>query len=327
MDWKGYALAMLAFHVVGFVAVYLLAAAAGAAPAQPRRARRRRAHLGVQHRGLVHDQHQLAGLRRRDDHELPHPDARPDGAELRLGRDRHGHPGRAHPRADAADEPRDRQLLGRPGALHASTSCCRCRSCSRSRWSRRAWCRRSAATRPRPSSRRLPNGDGTPVTEQQIAVGPAASQIAIKQLGTNGGGFFNVNSAHPFENPTPLSQLPRVALDPAHPGGAVPDLRGHGPRPATGVGVARGDAPRPRSGDPHRGGVRAGRATRRSAPLGVDQQRLGAAARRQHGGQGAALRHRLLGALGGLHDRRLQRLGRTRCTTRTRRSAGWSRSS
>ncbi len=45
------------------------------------------------------------------------------------------------------------------------------------------------------------------LTEQVIAVGPAASQIAIKQLGTNGGGFFNVNSAHPFENPTPLSNF------------------------------------------------------------------------------------------------------------------------
>ncbi len=43
--------------------------------------------------------------------------------------------------------------------------------------------------------------------EQIIAVGPAASQVAIKQLGTNGGGFFNVNSAHPFENPTPLSNF------------------------------------------------------------------------------------------------------------------------
>ncbi|MEQ1560323.1 MAG: potassium-transporting ATPase subunit KdpA, partial [Methyloglobulus sp.] len=42
---------------------------------------------------------------------------------------------------------------------------------------------------------------------QIIAVGPAASQIAIKQLGTNGGGFFNANSAHPFENPTPLSNF------------------------------------------------------------------------------------------------------------------------
>ncbi len=47
-------------------------------------------------------------------------------------------------------------------------------------------------------------------TEQNIAVGPAASQIAIKQLGTNGGGFFNVNSAHPFENPTPLSNFLEV---------------------------------------------------------------------------------------------------------------------
>jgi K+-transporting ATPase ATPase A chain len=43
--------------------------------------------------------------------------------------------------------------------------------------------------------------------EQVIAVGPAASQVAIKQLGTNGGGFFNVNSAHPLENPTPLSSF------------------------------------------------------------------------------------------------------------------------
>ena len=45
--------------------------------------------------------------------------------------------------------------------------------------------------------------DGKWVTEQVLAVGPAASQVANKQLGTNGGGFFGVNSAHPFENPTP----------------------------------------------------------------------------------------------------------------------------
>ena len=49
--------------------------------------------------------------------------------------------------------------------------------------------------------------DGTKITEQVIPMGPAASQIAIKQLGTNGGGFFNVNSAHPLENPTPFSNL------------------------------------------------------------------------------------------------------------------------
>ena len=51
--------------------------------------------------------------------------------------------------------------------------------------------------------------DASASHDEQVAarVGPAASQIAIKQLGTNGGGFFNVNSAHPFENPTPLSNF------------------------------------------------------------------------------------------------------------------------
>jgi potassium-transporting ATPase potassium-binding subunit len=76
------------------------------------------------------------------------------------------------------------------------------------------------------------NADGTPqvassgaplmkdetVTEQTLPLGPAASQVAIKQLGTNGGGFFNVNSAHPFENPTPLTnflELLAILLIPA----------------------------------------------------------------------------------------------------------------
>ena len=59
----------------------------------------------------------------------------------------------------------------------------------------------------------LKDADGKPVTEtkdmkeQVLPMGPAASQIAIKQWGTNGGGFFNVNSAHPFENPTPLTNF------------------------------------------------------------------------------------------------------------------------
>ncbi len=52
--------------------------------------------------------------------------------------------------------------------------------------------------------------NGQRVTTQVLAVGPAASQIAIKELGTNGGGFFNVNSAHPLENSTPLSNFVEV---------------------------------------------------------------------------------------------------------------------
>ena len=53
-----------------------------------------------------------------------------------------------------------------------------------------------------PSKKEISN-----ITTQIIPMGPVASQIAIKQLGTNGGGFFNVNSAHPFENPTPLTNF------------------------------------------------------------------------------------------------------------------------
>lgn len=49
--------------------------------------------------------------------------------------------------------------------------------------------------------------DGTVITKQVVPQGPAASQIAIKQLGTNGGGFFGVNSAHPLENPTPFTNV------------------------------------------------------------------------------------------------------------------------
>ncbi|MCH7343656.1 potassium-transporting ATPase subunit KdpA [Pelomonas sp. CA6] len=59
----------------------------------------------------------------------------------------------------------------------------------------------------------MKNEQGEALTEpaesatQQLAMGPVASQLAIKMLGTNGGGFFNANSSHPFENPTPLSNL------------------------------------------------------------------------------------------------------------------------
>jgi len=62
-----------------------------------------------------------------------------------------------------------------------------------------------------PDGKPMVGPDGKPVmdtiTEQTIAQGPVASQEIIKEFGTNGGGFFNANSAHPFENPTPLTNL------------------------------------------------------------------------------------------------------------------------
>ncbi|MDB5906006.1 MAG: ATPase [Massilia sp.] len=75
-----------------------------------------------------------------------------------------------------------------------------------------------------PDGQPLKDAKGEPVTEtvvartQTIAMGPVASQEAIKMLGTNGGGFFNANSAHPYENPTPLSnfiQMLAIFLIPA----------------------------------------------------------------------------------------------------------------
>ena len=67
-----------------------------------------------------------------------------------------------------------------------------------------------------PDGQPLKDDKGNPVTEkatateQTIPLGPVASQIAIKQLGTNGGGYYNVNSAHPLENPTPLTNFLEV---------------------------------------------------------------------------------------------------------------------
>jgi len=64
-----------------------------------------------------------------------------------------------------------------------------------------------SASRTVPLLEETAGDQGGPVTSQVLALGPAASQIAIKQLGTNGGGFFGANSAHPFENPTPITNL------------------------------------------------------------------------------------------------------------------------
>src|SRR5262249_13848750 len=54
------------------------------------------------------------------------------------------------------------------------------------------------------------DGEATRMTTQTIARGPVAAEVAIKQLGTNGGGFFGPNSTHPYENPSPWSNLLEV---------------------------------------------------------------------------------------------------------------------
>ena len=97
---------------------------------------------------------------------------------------------------------------------------------------------------------------------QTIAQGPVASQEAIKMLGTNGGGFFNANSAHPFENPTPLSNFVEILSIFAIGAGADLHVRQDGRRHAPGLGALGGDA-HPVPG--RRGGGAARRAERQSA--------------------------------------------------------------
>ena len=92
------------------------------------------------------------------------------------------------------------------------------------------------------SGQEIKDEKGNPVMEkvkvetQTIPMGPVASQEVIKELGTNGGGFFNANSAHPFENPTPIHQLSGNAADLRHSRGPDLHLRAHGPGPESRAG-------------------------------------------------------------------------------------------
>jgi hypothetical protein len=70
---------------------------------------------------------------------------------------------------------------------------------------------------------------------QIIAQGPVAALEFIKNLGTNGGGFFNVNGAHPYENPTALTKPARVALHRHFAGSPYQYLRKNGGAPAPGM--------------------------------------------------------------------------------------------
>jgi K+-transporting ATPase ATPase A chain len=98
-----------------------------------------------------------------------------------------------------------------------------------------------------PDGQPLKDEKGNPVMEdmkaatQTLAMGPVASQEAIKMLGTNGGGFFNANSAHPYENPDRAEQFPADAGDLPDPRRLVLCLRSRGWRSAPGLGRAGGN--------------------------------------------------------------------------------------
>ena len=90
MNWKVYALAMMLFNGLGLLAVYAFQRLQGYLPLNPQGFSAVSPDSVLEHGRQLCHQHQLAGLRRRDHHELPDPDAGADHPELRLGRHRHG---------------------------------------------------------------------------------------------------------------------------------------------------------------------------------------------------------------------------------------------
>ncbi len=161
---------------------------------------------------------------------------------------------------------------------------------------------------------------------QTIAQGPVASQEAIKQLGTNGGGFFNANSAHPFESPNPFTNLLQILLIFVL-GAGLTYTFGHMVKDTRqgwalfwamavmflmGVFVAY---PAEQAGNPM------------LAKLGIETRGDGDAVGRQHGRQGDAVRHRRVGAVRDGDDRRQLRRRQQHARQLSRRSAGSCRCS
>ena len=200
------------------------------------------------------------------------------------------------------------QLLGGPDTFDACTSFCRFRWLWLLALVSQGVVQTIGSLQDRRAASAHDNANAGAVTEQVLALGPAASQIAIKQLGTNGGGFFNVNSSHPFENPTPFSNLVGDALDPGDLRGALLHVRQDGGRYPAGLGAAGDDDP-----DLHRlpGARRMVGARRQPGLCGdgrgpdAEQHQSG----REHGRQGNALRYRQFSPVGDGYNGGLERVG------------------
>ena len=146
---------------------------------------------------------------------------------------------------------------------------------------------------------------------QAIARGPVGSQVAIKQLGTNGGGYYNSNSSVPFENPTGLSNFLEMLVDPAHPGGVRLHVREDGRSATPWLDGVRRDVRGVRDRRRHQPPGRAARLVR--APQvrrehHDDRQSSG----RQHVRQGGAFRAGGLLDLDDRDDRRVERFRQQR---------------
>ena len=178
-----------------------VATPAGSAAPQSAATRRRGAGPRVQHGRVLHDEHELAVVRPRDDDELSDADGRAGVPQLRLGGGRHIALAIAFIRGIAQ---REKATLGNFWVDLTRASF----------WVLLPFCfvgalalvSQGVVQNLKPYDK-VQLVDPQASSEQVIAQGPTASQEIIKEWGTNGGGYFNANSAHPFENPTPISNF------------------------------------------------------------------------------------------------------------------------
>ena len=258
--WSVYALSLLAFSAVSVVGLYVLQRIQGVLPLNPTDVGARAAGARVQHRRQLRHEHELAELRRRVDDEPPDADGRARRCRT-SSRPPSGSPSRS--RSSAGSSRRRSETIGNfwvdltrdddPRAAAARRSCVALVLVSQGVVQNLRGCAEATTV------------EGA---TQAIYRGPIASQEAIKELGTNGGGIVNANSAHPFENPTAFTNLLEMLGAPRDPVRAHVRVRAARRRPAPGLGGLRGDVRRSgsaRSGSRWASRSTATRASRRSA--------------------------------------------------------------
>ena len=198
--WLAYAFGMLLFNAAGFFLLYAILRLQAYLPWNPQGFGNCAGGPRLQHRHQLHHQHQLAELCRRSHHELFQPDGRAHRAQLR----QRGHRHRARRGADPRLRAQDASASGIGNFWVDLTRCCLYVLLPISIvfalflvWQ----------GMPQNLDPYVDRDHAGRRAADHRAEGPVASQVAIKMLGTNGGGFFNANAAHPYENPTALSNL------------------------------------------------------------------------------------------------------------------------
>ena len=288
--WLTYTVAMLLFHVGGFLIIYGLMRLQALLPLNPAGSIRRRPRPFLQHGDLLHHQHQLAELRRREHAVLSDADGRPDAPEFPVGGDRHCAGGGADPRLLAILNAHHRQFLGRCDANHPL-----CAAADLHRLYAVPGLAGHAA-----DAGRLCRGHDAGRRQADHRGRPCCLAGRDQDAGHQWRRLLQRQCRASLRKPHRAVELRADDLDLRARRGADQCVRPHGRQPAAGLGNPRRDG-------------RAVHCRRRRHLLGRSQRHLDAYRarphRRQHGRQGSPLRHRCLQPVRGRHHSGLLRRG------------------